>query len=265
MMKKIILILIFSLILPVFAGEDKIEVIKNTPGIYMFKIDYKKYGDKIKPYMTHTLTTPRKVYEDKSFDLVVNGGFFDVNNGKSVSRVIIDNETVADIVDDTILVESLKNENRYENVLNRSEFRILENNNGKLKFDIALRDEKLPNGYHIKHALQAGPIIYPDMDLSKEGFVIYDNDEVVFQSVDILKRRERTIVALKGKYLYIVLFTKDNKADAIDINKFCKEMKFDKAMAFDGGLSTAINTKGYDIGSLGKYQRKVKSFLIIER
>ena len=42
-------------------------------------------------------------------------------------------------------------------------------------------------------------------------------------------------------------------------------IKLDKALAFDGGLSTAINYKNISIGSLGKYQRRVKSFLIIER
>ena len=36
-------------------------------------------------------------------------------------------------------------------------------------------------------------------------------------------------------------------------------------MALDGGISTAINYKDISIGSIGKYQRKVKSFLIIER
>ena len=43
------------------------------------------------------------------------------------------------------------------------------------------------------------------------------------------------------------------------------ELKVDKAMALDGGLSTAINYKNISIGSLGKYQRKVKSFLVVER
>ena len=96
--------------------------------------------------------------------------------------------------------------------------------------------------------------------------VVYDDDMVKFQSADILKRRERTVIGLKGKYLYIVIFTKDNKVDAKEMKDYLlEELKLDKALAFDGGLSTAINYKDVSIGSLGKYQRRVKSFLVIER
>ena len=42
-------------------------------------------------------------------------------------------------------------------------------------------------------------------------------------------------------------------------------LKVKKSMALDGGLSTAVNYKNTSIGSLGKYQRRVKSFLVIER
>lgn len=267
-MKKKALILILSLIFsfcPVLAKE-KIELTNDQAGIYIFKIDTKKYGDKIKPYMTKRLTTPQKVYDENCFDLVVNGGFFDVKNGKSVSYVTIGNEMKADVENNFELAKELKAQDRYEKVLSRAELRILENKRHKLKFDIALHSDCPPKGYTIKHALQAGPMLLPTMDLAREGFVVLDNGEVKSQSVDILKRRERTLLGLRGKYLYIVLFTKDHKVDAYEMRDFMKnELKIKKSMALDGGLSTAINYKNLSIGSLGKYQRKVKSFLIIER
>ena len=104
------------------------------------------------------------------------------------------------------------------------------------------------------------------MDLVEEGFVIKEGDFVKSQSVDILKRRERTALGLKGKYLYIVLFTKDHKVDAYEMKDYMEnELKVKKSMALDGGLSTAVNYKNINIGSLGKYQRRVKSFLVVER
>ena len=120
---------------------------------------------------------------------------------------------MAEIEDNFALVEKLKQEDRYEKVLSRAELRILEKNN-KLKFDIAYHNAPVKKGYKIKHSLQAGPMLYPAMDLVQEGFVQYENDVVKSQSVDILKRRERTAIGLKGKYLYIVIFTKDYKVDA---------------------------------------------------
>ena len=267
-MKKICLFLILSLVLsfcPAIA-KDKFEVINDTAGIYIFKINTKKYGKKIKPYMTKRLTTPQIVYDDNCFDFVVNGGFFDVKNGKSVSYVTIDNELVADVEDNVKLMKSLKAQGRYEQVLSRAELRILENKRHKLKFDIASHNDPIKKGYKIKHALQAGPMLLPTIDLVQEGFVIKENDIVKSQSVDILKRRERTAIGLKGKYLYIVLFTKDHKVDAYEMKKYMeKTLKVKKSMALDGGLSTAVNYKNISIGSLGKYQRKVKSFLVVER
>lgn len=267
-MKKftiLFLTLIFCLSQGVYA-KDKIKMTHNTPGIYIFKVNTKKYGNKIKPFVTPTLQTPERVYEDNCFDLVVNAGFFDVKTGKSVSYVTIDNKMVSDVKDNTNLIKSLEKENRLEKVLQRGELRILQKGK-KLKFDIALHNAPVKKGYTIKHALQSGPILLPNIDLVKEGFVIYDeNSKVIFQSADILKRRERTAIALKGKYLYIVIFTKENKVDANEMAVFIKKnLKARKALAFDGGLSTAINHKNISIGSLGKRQRRVKSFLVIER
>ena len=255
----------FFCILPVYA-QEKIDVINDEVGIWIFKINTKKYGAKIKPYISKNLATPQKIYDDNSFDLVVNGGFYDVKNGKTVSYVIIDGVMEGDLDLHTDLTESLKKEGRYDKVASRAELRILENKRHKLKFDIKRHTDPVKKGWKIKHSLQAGPMFYPTMDLVGEGFVVYEDDVVKSQSADILKRRERTVICLKGKYLYIVIFTKDHKVDIIELKKFMEEkLKIDKAMAFDGGISTAINSKNISIGSIGKYQRKVKSFLVIER
>lgn len=265
-MKKIILtILILFLSAPIFA-QDKVQVINDDFGIYIFKIDTKKYGDKIKPFVAQSLTTPKEVYDKNCFELVVNGGFFDVQNGKSASYTTIDGVEVLDPKKHFQLAENLKKQGRLDEVLSRSELRILQNRRGRLKFEIARHNAPIKKNYSIKHALQAGPMIYPCMDLVGEGFIKYENDMAHDLSIDILKRRERTVLGLKGKYLYIVLFTKDNKADANEMQNYMfQKLKVDSAMALDGGLSTAINYKDIQIGSLGKHQRRVKSFLVIER
>ena len=265
--KFLTFILILGLIIvnPAFANE-KIKTINDKAGIYIFKINTKKYGDKIKPYVTQRLTTPKQVYENNSFDLVVNAGFFDVKNGKSVSYVTIDNKEVENVEKNEQLVSNLTKQRRLKQVLSRGEFRVLENKRHKLKFDIARHGAPVKRGYVIKHLLQGGPIISPSMDLAGEGFVVYYDGVLKQQSADILKRRERTAIGLKGKYLYIVIFTKEHKVDANELSEYMKKnLKIKKALAFDGGLSTAINTSDVSIGSLGRGQRKVKSFLIIER
>jgi len=268
MIKKFFILFLFVFLFclnSVFAKEN-IEVINKTAGVWIFKINTKKIDEKIKPYVAKKITTPRNVYNDNSFELVVNGGFFDVKNGKSVSNIVIDGELKENIENNLKLAQDLKSEGRLDAVISRAEFRVLENKRKKIKFDIASHNDIVKKGYKIKHSLQAGPMLYPSMDLVKEGFVIYENDIVKYQSVDILKKRERTAIGLKGKYLYIVLFTNAHKVDCNELRDFMvNELKVDKAMALDGGLSTAINYKNISIGSLGKYQRKVKSFLVIEK
>lgn len=261
---SILLMLIFTFC-PAFA-KDKIKVIKKDFGVYIFKIDTNKYGAKIKPYMANRLTTPKRVYDDNCFDFVVNAGFFDVKNGKTVSYVTIDNKMVGDVKKYPELIKSLENQNRLDKVLSRGELRVLQKNK-KLKFDIASHNAPIKKGYTLKHALQAGPILYPDMNLEAEGFVVYDNNgDVKSQSVDILKRRERTAIGLKGKWLYVVLFTHDYKVDANEMRDYMKKkLKLKKILALDGGLSTSVSYKDIQVGSLGRYQRKVKSFLVVER
>lgn len=262
---NLFLVLIFFAVNPAFS-QEKIKVMHDEPGIYVFKINTNKYGDKIKPYVAPRLTMPKKIYEDNCFDLVVNAGFFDVKNGKSVSYVTIDNKIVEDVEENKELTDSLAKQKRLKQVLSRGELRILESKNHKLKFDIARHDDPVKNGYTIKHLLQGGPIINPTMDLAGEGFVVYSDGVLKQQSADVLKRRERTAIGIKGKYLYIVIFARENKVDINELSEYMKkELKINKALAFDGGLSTAINARNVSVGSMGKTQRRVKSFLIIER
>ena len=77
-------------------------------------------------------------------------------------------------------MKHLKSQGRYEKVLSRAEFRILENKRHKLKFDIAMHNDPIQKGYKIKHALQAGPMLLPTMDLVQEGFVVKENNVVKF-------------------------------------------------------------------------------------
>ena len=117
----------------------------------------------------------------------------------------------------------------------------------------------------IKHSIQGGPLVYPVMNLEKESFVIMEDNKVKFQAADVLKRRERTVLALKNEILYFIIFTNKNKVSVTEIRDFCRKMKFDKAMALDGGASTSVNYKDVEIFSSFGSQRRVKSFLVVEK
>ena len=258
----LLLFVISSFVSPAVSKE--ISISKDN-GIYHIILKGEKIKKKIKFVSSDALITNKEAHQKSKAKLTVNAGFFDVKNGKTVSYVTIDNKLVGDVKKHPALIKSLENEKRLDKVLSRGELRIL-NKKNHLKFDIVSHNAPVKKGYTIKHAIQAGPIIYPDMDLEGEGFIITEDGIVKFQSVDILKRRERTVIGLKGKWLYIVIFTHDHMVDVNEMRDYMQgKLKLNKILAFDGGLSTAVNYKDISIGSLGKHQRKVKTFLVIER
>jgi len=257
------------LIIPCYAKEIKMQ--KIGTGVYIFKIPLDKYANSIKPYVADKLITTSDVFNNKelNFKLVVNGGFFNIKTGDPISTVIIDGARTESIFDNLPLVQALNKQNRIDNVINRCELRILENDNGELVFDIQNHFAPVQQGMKIKHSLQAGPMILPELKLEEEGFIKYKNKKAVNLAADVLKRRERTIVGLKKgllnkEDLYIIIFTKDNKIALNEARDYCLALGLDKAMAFDGGASTSINYKDIEIYSATDNQRKVKSFLVIE-
>ena len=145
------------------------------------------------------------------------------------------------------LIENAGKSGRLEAILNRGEFRILENQKGELLFDMTGHFVPPMTGYTIKHSLQGGPLIYPNMNLENESFVIMQGGKVKFQAADVLKRRERTALALKNDILYIIIFTNQHKVTMNELKEFCKNLKVDKAMALDGGASTSLNYRNVEI------------------
>lgn len=274
MFKKIsLLFLIFAFAFaPVFAREDKdIEVSRDKGGIYIFKIPLEKYKNKIKPYVSDELTTTSEVFNNPelNFKLVVNGGYFDPVTGAPASIVKINGKTVESIFSNAPLMESLEESGRIEEVLNRSEFRILEDNKNNILFDITNHFHLQKDNQRIVHAIQAGPMILPKLRLEEESFITYKDRRSIQLAADVLKRRERTIIGLKrgvlgNDYLYIIIFTKDHKVALNEARDYCMKLRLNKAMAMDGGASTSINYEDIEISSNDADQRRVKSFLVIE-
>ncbi len=272
MFKKILFLLtaITVFALPVCATDDGIEV-QNKNGIYIFKIPLKKYGNKIKPYVAPELTTTSDVYNNKdlNFKLVVNGGFFDPKNGAPVSEVTIDKKEVQSLFSNIELIDSLNKQKRVEKVINRTEFRVLENYDNTLDFDITEHFTIPKDNVEIKHSIQAGPMILPNLRLEEESFITYKKNKLIDLAADVSKRRERTIIGLKrglfhNDYLYIIIFTQNHRVSLTEAKLYCEALHLNKAMAMDGGASTSINYKDIEIYSSHDNTRKVKSFIVIE-
>lgn len=252
-----------------FAGCDGIQTSRVDDGILILKINTREFNEKIKPLVVDELTTAKEIYETGNYELVLNGGFFDMQTGGEISYVTIDCVEAQSPWHNTKLMRELEIAGRTDAVLNRSELRIVENKNGKTEFKFAAHYDLPEECERLIHSLQAGPALLPEMDLAKESFIQYGVGGVVaFEAASVTKRRARTVLAFKGHReheLYIVVFTNSNKVTLKEARDFLKKQGFKRALALDGGGSTSLYYDNIEINSEGPEGRKLKSFLVIEK
>lgn len=279
-MKKIKIVLLFlcSIFLltafkcaPVCKGCKDIEVIENN-GIYVFKIPYEgNYS--VKPFVSKKLIFNEDVFKKTNALLVINAGYFDPNNQQTSSYVVLNKKMVLDPEKNKNLIENEDLKPFMKQILNRTEFRIM-NCNGKIKYDIAAHSTKPPFRCEIVHSIQAGPLLYPDLRLEDEYFVAFKEKEISRDSISALKKCARTAIGIKDNDIYVIIATVKNSVTLYELQQICKDLCLDKAMNFDGGGSTSVDFKGTQAGAFKNLHiisdknssaRKLKSFLIFEK
>ena len=253
------------------SGCKNIEI-TNNKGLYIIRIP-KERNSKVYPYVTRLLTYNNEVFKQTKAELVINAGYFDPNNQKTSSYVVIDGKTVLDPKTNKSLMNNQALMPHLDTILNRTEFRVLDCK-GETRYDIAPHNARAPFKCSIVHSIQAGPMIYPDLKLSREYFVTKDeNGKVTRDSITALKKCARTAIGIKDGDIYIIIANIYHKLTLPELYKVCEDLCLEKAMNFDGGGSTSLNYKGtgnpeyknFEITSdKNKNARKLKSFLVIE-
>lgn len=251
--------------------SGRIEI-TNDNGLYIIKVP-KERNSNIYPYVAKSLAYNKDIYVKTNAELVINAGYFDPNNKATTSYVVINGKVVLDPKKNESLMNNSALLSNLDNILNRTEFRVL-NCKGKTVYDINYHLVKAPYRCKIVHSVQAGPMIYPSLRLSREYFVTKDADgNVTRDSIHALKKCARTVVGIKDGDIYIIIANIYHKMTLPEMYKVCKKLNLDKAINFDGGGSTSLNYKGTDhpeykdleiVSDKNITPRKVKSFLVIE-
>lgn len=266
MLKRLVvgLVICFASVSMVFADDITCEF---SDGIYHIVIPVETC---IEFVSSEKLKTNRQVFEETKAKLVVNAGFFDPKNEKTISFIYnngtllespMENENL--IFNETIMDNWLK-------VSNRTEFRMT-TRGGMLVYDIAPHN-KVYMGRLIASA-QAGPMLLPDLQLEEEFFVVKDtNGKVVRESASVLSKTARTLIGIKKGEVHIFVVTNEHPMTIYEARDLCVKYGMEKAMAFDGGSSTSFDYKNgdveYHVTSIGiptdDTGRKLKSFLIVK-
>lgn len=268
---KTFFILILSLfIVPNFAfaksKNSSYRIVEEPKGVYVVELNINtKKNEELIPFVVEELKINEDVYKETGAKLVVNAGFFDPKNKKTVSYVVINGETVLDPKDNENLMNNVVLQPYLEKILNRSEFRVLEDENGKILYDIAPHNEEVLEGYKLKHSIQGGPMLFPELRLEEEFFVLKRDGKIISESASSLHKYARTAIGIRENKVYLFIISNEAPMNLEEVGNLARKWGMEKAMAFDGGGSTSIDTKDlHIISEKENTARKVKSFLILK-
>ncbi len=269
MKKFLLVILFFFFFTPLFSfakiGSCPYKIIHDPDGVYVVEIETSKVKNRFLPFYVEDLKTSKEVYEETGARLVVNAGFFDPKNQKSVSYVTINGQVVLNPQNNENLMENEALKPFMDKILNRSEFRILEDERGRLIYDIAPHNGPTQEGYTIKHAVQGGPALLPELRLEEEFFVLVRDGQIVSQSASALHKYARTAIGIKENNVYLFIITNSAPMTLEEVADLARKWDMEKAMAFDGGGSTSFDSQElHIISDKDDTARRVKSFLILK-
>ena len=219
----------------------------------------------LQPYVVEGLKFNEDVFKETGAKLVVNAGFFDPKNQKSVSYATINGQVVLNPQNNENLMGNEALQPFLPKILNRSEFRILEDEKGRLLYDIAPHNAEIQEGYTVKHSIQGGPGLFPELRLEEEFFVLVRDGKIVSESASALHKYARTAIGIRENNIYLFVITKEAPMTLEEVADLTRKWGMEKAMAFDGGGSTSFDSQElHIISEKDDTARRVKSFLILK-
>lgn len=259
------LLFVFLCNIPAIAGDITIN---KENGVYHIILKGEKIKKKIKFVASEDLITNREAHQKSNSTLTVNAGFFDPKNGKTISYIVTDRMISADPMFNQALLANPFFRRNMNKILDRSEFRIMHCDRNKYEYAIVGHKAEVPFGCALLTSAQGGPLILPELRLEEEGFIVKNAEgKVVRESASVLHKSTRTVIGLKGTdECHVLIITDENPMDMYEVQKLCKDLGLDRAMAFDGGASTSLNYKK-KIEVVSKDDgtgRMLKSFMIIQ-
>lgn len=268
-MKRFLLIsglLLLTLVSTANAFCDPIQI-NYDDGIYHIILDGKRLEKKIQFIASESLITNKEAHKKSGAVLTVNAGFFDPKNQKTISYIVNDGVTMADpLMNESLMLNPVLRKN-IDKIVNRTEFRVIDCD-GKYHYEIVPHKTQTDFACSVVTSAQGGPMILPELKLEEEFFVVKDSEgNVIRESSSMLHKVARTIIALKGNDIHLLIITDKNPMTMYEVRDLCQKLGFDRAMGFDGGSSTSMNYKDSIsvVSNSDGGGRMLKSFLLIEK
>ena len=224
------------------------------------------------------LTTVEAFAQQENALVVLNGGFFDPQNGKTTSHLIRQGQNVGDPAENERLVDNPNLSQYMDQILNRSEFRRYEcQTMGRTvdpQYDITLHDAPVPDGCSLYSALGAGPQLLPKDTSLAEGFTDYANGELVRDAIGSRGANARSAIALTSdKTILLIMVAQRSDAPGLtllEVSEFATSLGTVKLLNLDGGSSSSLYYDGQTylarLDAEGNpIERPVKSVVVVEQ
>lgn len=246
--------------------------------VHLIVVDMDALSWDLRPGVNATVDTTTHSGQSRSAAATINGGYFGLSDGASVSYVVVDGKEEASprrnpsLQANTRLSSSVK-----DAIYNRSEFRVLVSTEGKNHVVVAHHDEPIPSGYKLLHSLQAGPRLLPELNVEKEAFVRLENGKMV----DVIRSRQmvaRTAFGVTADRRVLLVCVEGGEeqqgkggATLVQVQQLMLDLGCVEALNLDGGSSTTMYVSYPDAD--GKItgrtvcrnnpERRVKSVLLL--
>ncbi|MGB3294996.1 MAG: phosphodiester glycosidase family protein [Phormidesmis sp.] len=235
-------------------------------------------GTRVSIAVTEDLTTVETFARQENALAIINGGFFDPQNGKTTSHLIVQGQTIGDPADNERLMENPDLAPYISQILNRSEFRAYQcqpSGQTEMRYEIAAHnapDTPLFDRCTLVSLLGAGPQLLPTDTSFEEGFTDYENGEPVRDAIGALQPNARSAIALKSDgSLLLIMSAQRPDAPGMTLTAladFARSLGAVQLLNLDGGSSSSLYYDGQTyLGRLdadgNPIQRPVKSVIVI--
>jgi exopolysaccharide biosynthesis protein len=203
---------------------------------------------------------------------VINGGYFDPQNGKTTSYIIKNTTLVADPRTNERLIDNPDLQDYLGKILNRSEFRRYQCG-ATTRYDITLHDAVVPDNCILQDAVGAGPQLLPSDTSVTEGFMAYEDGKLIRDAIGANSPNARSAIAISDAGDVILAMVEqqqpiDSGMSLQDLASFLSSLGATKAINLDGGSSSSLYYQGKTYyGKLDKEGKKVprplKSVLLV--
>lgn len=165
---------------------------------------------------------------------------------------------------------------KLERIFNRSEFRIIRDNNFEPKYTICPHSEPIPDGFNLDSSLQAGPQLLPTVTDEEEAFIRQDPDDGhTVDSIGCRRNAARTAIGIRpdGTVIFVAVAgqPQDSTSPGMtlrELSALMKQLGCVQALNLDGGNSTTMyvhpSSDSYGVTVCGKNpETRVKSVLVL--